>query len=101
MVRDPLMVPLRVACYICCGLLISVLFGFDSGKFSGCAYEMFAITQDAELITKMKATYADLFENVALLSVINLIGWFSSIFPVLLIFPNELDVFLKVIYLFL
>lgn len=95
MIRDPFMLPLRFFGYIICGVLISVLFGFDSGVLSGCMHE-FTLGDGKNLVEKFKATVADLFENCAGLAFINMLGWFGSIFPMLLIFPTELDVFIKV-----
>ena len=95
MIRDPFMLPMRFFGYIICGLLISILFGFDSGVLSGCNNE-FALGDGKNMVDKFKGIIADLFENCAGLAFINMLGWFGGIFPVLLIFPTELNVFLQV-----
>ena len=51
------------------------------------------------MIEKVKELVADMFENCAGLAFINMVGWFGGIFPVLLIFPTELDVFLQVCFI--
>ena len=97
MIRDPFMLPMRFFCYIIVAFQISLLFGTDSGVLSGCPSN-FGVGDGSNLIQKAQDNAADLFENCCGLAFICLFGWFGGIFPVLLIFPIELNVFLQVCY---
>ena len=91
------MMPARVIGYIFCAFQISIFFGFDSGVLSGCADE-FAIGNGQNFIDRILENREDLVENGCCITFICLLGWFGGIFPVLLVFPTELNIFMKVKY---
>lgn len=97
MIRDPFMLTMRINLYVVCGLLLSAFFGSDSGIYSGCAPD-FNIGDGKNLMDKIKNVMADIIENCCGITFAIIMAWFGGIFPVLLIFPIELDVFLKVFF---
>lgn len=94
MVRDVYMMPARIIGYIICSQLISLFFGWDSGALSGCPQE-FTIGDGQDLFEKFEHNAQDIIENCCGLAFICMFCWFGGLFPVLLIFPTELEVFLK------
>ena len=74
------------------------MYGSDSGRLSGCSHD-FSIGDGTNLIKKFQETIADLFENCSGLLFVTLYGWFVALFPIVLVFPKEVNVFLKVCYL--
>ncbi|CAG2112166.1 unnamed protein product [Medioppia subpectinata] len=94
MIRDPFMLPMRFFGYISVAFLISLLFGRDSGVLSGCPQEL-NFRDNGNIIEYIRSRSADLFENCCGLSFICLFGWIGGIFPVLSIFPIELNVYLQ------
>lgn len=94
MIRNMYMLPARIIGYIVCSMLISLLYGSDSGALSGCPQE-FTIDDGQDLFLKYKEYAQDIIENTCGLAFMCMFCWFGGIFPELLIFPNELEVFLK------
>lgn len=70
------------------------MYGPDSGQLSGCPQD-YAIANGMDVIKHTQEVTADLFENCSGLIFICMFAWFSAIFPVLLVFPMEVNVFMK------
>ena len=93
--RDPLNLPVRFFGFLTCGILISLIYGSEVGKIDGCNHD-FSIGDGINLIEKFTETHNKLFDNGALLAFTCMLAWFSGIFPVLLLFPMELNIFVQV-----
>ncbi|CAG2176624.1 unnamed protein product, partial [Oppiella nova] len=92
--RDPYMLPLKVSAYIVSAVMIGLMFGSDSGILSSCSSD-FNIGDGKDLMKKYQEIAADIMENCSGILFAVMFGWFMSIFPILLIFPSEMNVFLK------
>ncbi|XP_054157562.1 ATP-binding cassette sub-family G member 1-like [Oppia nitens] len=92
--RDPYFILMKITGYITCSVLIAAMYGEDSGILSGCVSD-FNIGDGQNLMKKFTEIVADILENCVGIGFICVFGWIMSIFPVLLIFPQEMNVFLK------
>ena len=88
------MLGLRFWSYIVIAVLISLMYGPDSGYLSGCPHD-YAIDNGMDVIKHTQEVTADIFENCSGLIFIVMFAWFCAIFPVLLVFPQEVNVFIK------
>jgi len=89
------MLPFRVIGYIICSIIIGIVYGPESGKISGCPQDL-ALDKGGNLIDNYIYVLKELTENVAGIAFICMFGWFGAIFPVLLAFPQEINIFFKV-----
>ncbi len=89
------MLPLRIIGHIAGGGLLSFLYGSEIGVLSGCP-EDFDISNGGTYIANYDRVSTKISENIACLFFCNIMSWFLTIFPYLLVFPLEMNVFFKV-----
>ena len=89
------MLPIRLIGHILVTALFIEFWGGDSGYLSGCA-DNFAITSGGDFVKNYETVLYKIRDNLGFLYFFILFIWFGSIFAVLLTFPLEMNVFLKV-----
>jgi len=94
-VRDPFMLPIKILGYFSCAILVSILYGSDIGKLSGCP-EDFIVANGGTYVENYERVSTKIVENFSCIFFCVIISWFLSIFPPLLVFPLEMNVFFKV-----
>jgi hypothetical protein len=90
------MLRIRIIGYVFIPILISLVYRSDSGKYSGCSQD-FAVMSGESFVDKYISVSTDILENIEGIMFIALFGWFGSIFPLLLTFPKEINIFFKVL----
>ncbi len=90
------MLPLRIVGLIVFSVLLSILYGFEIGKVSGCPQD-FAATSGVTYAENYDRVSTKINENLACIFFCNLMSWSLTIFPQLLVFPLEMNIFFKVI----
>lgn len=91
--RDLIMVPARALAHIIMGVAVGIVFGTDSGELNGCALDI--LMQNGSYLENFEEAAVDVRENLANIYFTNMLVWFGSIFPILLTFPLEMNVFSK------
>jgi len=94
-IRDPFMLPIRIVGLISCAVLISILYGSKIGEVSGCPKD-FIVSNGGTYVENYKRVSSNVIENFTCIFYCNIISWFLTIFPLLLVFPLEINVFFKV-----
>ncbi|XP_054158376.1 ATP-binding cassette sub-family G member 1-like [Oppia nitens] len=95
--RDPFLTFLRIFMAIFSAIGLSILFGREIGKVSGCAprpLQLYSIPVH-ELTKKFEHDLDSLMQNVCLLFLGIMVGFLSGLSPTLLNFPKEMHVFHK------
>jgi len=92
------MLRIRIIGYVFIPILISIVYRSDSGKYSGCSQD-FAVMNGESFVDKYKyvSVSNDILENIGGIMFITLFGWFGAIFPLLLTFPKEINIFFIVL----
>ena len=95
--RDPFLTVLRIGAAIFSAISLSIMFGREVGKVSGCTpRELELYATPVHILSKKFETDMDMImQNVCLLFVGLMIGIISGMTPTLLNFPKEMHVFHK------
>lgn len=95
--RDPFLTVLRIGAAIFSAVSLSIMFGREVGKVSGCTpRELELYATPVHILSKKFETDMDMImQNVCLLFVGLMIGFISGMTPTLLNFPKEMHVFHK------
>ncbi len=87
-------IPLRIAVFISNAIFPLLLFDSNSGHITGCPEE-FAVSGDTYFENFQKVT-EKLQQNMTIVLLIIVNVWFGGILSVLLTFPKEMNIILKV-----
>jgi len=88
------MLPIRTIGHILVAILIVILWGSESGKLSGCPEDF--VVKYGTYVENYGRVSDKLNENTAGIYFLLLFIWFGALFAVLLTFPQEMNIFLKV-----
>lgn len=91
--RDPFMVPGRIIAHFMMIACMFLVFGLHVGEVTGCPYDI--LTREGTFMENLDDEIGRTRENIAAIILTSLFIWFGALFPVVLLFPLEMNVFMK------
>lgn len=90
---DPIMIFARVFYHVYALVSVFIIYGPDIGKPSGCPLDV--LVRNGSFMDNLDDEISSMRDNMGCFLMTSLFIWFGSLFPVVLFFPLELNVFMK------